>query len=81
MSDSDHEQSTKNDQSIVKFPQSRTQPKASKPETRDLGLSKLAQQLGCVKSGLRGHWCSLCKGIWYSCSYECECPVCGNRNG
>ena len=71
----------KNKQSVVKFPQSKTQPKTSKPETRYLGTSKLAQQLGYVQAHLKGHWCSQCKGIWYGCSGECECPVCGNRQG
>ncbi len=81
MPDSDHKPSPGNKQSVVKFPQSRTHPKTSKPEIRDLSVSKLAQQLGCVQANLKGHWCSQCKGIWYGNLGECECPVCGNRNG
>jgi hypothetical protein len=81
MSESDDKPPPRNVQSVVKFPQSRTRPKTSKPETRDLGLSKLAQQLGSAQANLIGHWCSQCKGIWYGCAGECECPVCGNRNG
>ncbi len=81
MSKSEHNPRSVNKQSVVNFPQSRTQPKTSKPEARDLGISKLAQQLGGNQANLKGHWCSLCKGIWYGCLGECECPVCGNRHG
>jgi len=81
VSESGDKQRSKNKHSVIKFPQSRTQPKTSKPETRDLGISKLAQQLGGNQANLKGHWCSQCKGIWYGCSGECECPVCGNRHG
>ena len=81
MSESDDKQGTKNNQAVVKFPQSRTRPKTSQPETRDLGVSKLAQQLGGGQANLKGHWCSQCKGIWYGNLGECECPVCGNRHG
>ena len=66
---------------LIDFPQSRTKPKQSKDEVRDLGISKLAKQLGGVQPNLKGHWCSCCKGIWYGYVGECECPVCGNRNG
>lgn len=66
--------------SIISFPQSRTKPKTSQPESRELSLSKLAQKLNAGAS-LKGHWCSQCKGIWYGYGGECECPVCGNRNG
>ncbi len=81
MSASDDQPRPENQKSVINFPQSRTQPKTSKTETRDLGVSRLAQQLGGVQANLRGHWCSQCKGIWYGFSGECECPVCGNRNG
>tara|TARA_R110002096_G_scaffold287893_4_gene481525 strand:+ start:4091 stop:4342 length:252 start_codon:yes stop_codon:yes gene_type:complete len=67
--------------SVVGFPQSRTQTKTSKDGVRELGISKLAQQLGYVQPNLKGHWCSRCKGIWYGYVGECECPQCGNRNG
>jgi hypothetical protein len=57
MSESDHKPRAGNKHSVIKFPQSRIQPKTSKPESRDLGVSKLAQQLGCVQANLKGHWC------------------------
>jgi len=66
--------------SVVSFPQSRTKPKTSQQAPRELGLSKLAQKLKATAS-LKGHWCSRCNGIWYGYGGECECPVCGNRNG
>ena len=66
---------------VVGFPQSRTRAKTTIDGVRELGISKLAQQLGCVQPNLKGHWCSRCKGIWYGYVGECECPLCGNRNG
>ncbi|MBL4851152.1 MAG: hypothetical protein JKY90_02555 [Gammaproteobacteria bacterium] len=66
---------------VIPFPQSRTKPKVSQQASRSLGLSELAKQLNCAEASLKGHWCSQCKGIWYGCGGECECPVCGNRNG
>jgi len=66
--------------SVIRFPQSKTKPKTSQQAPRDLGLSKLALKLNASAS-LKGHWCSRCKGIWYGYGGECECPVCGNRNG
>jgi len=80
MSDSDDKNSEKKICSVIPFPHSRTKPKTSQQTPRDLGLSKLAQELNASAS-LKGHWCSRCKGIWYGYGGECECPVCGNRNG
>lgn len=74
--DNNKEQST-----LVKFPQSRTKPKGSKADYKDLGLSKFSKKFGMNQPGLKGHWCSRCKGIWYGFVGECECPQCGNRNG
>ncbi len=48
---------------------------------RELGLGKLAQQLGIPDRQLTGHWCSRCDGIWFGYLLEVECPVCGNRSG
>lgn len=88
MSDSDDKKDNSADKSgsnnslpsVISFPQSRTKPKTSQQKSRELGLSKLAQKLNTTAS-LKGHWCSQCKGIWYGYGGECECPVCGNRNG
>jgi len=80
MSNSDDKNSEKKTRSVIPFPQSRVKPKTSQQAPRDLGLSKLAQELKASAS-LKGHWCSRCKGIWYGYGGECECPVCGNRNG
>ena len=65
----------------IKFPISKTIPKRSPGGFRELGLSHLAQSLPDIQPNLKGHWCSRCNGIWYGYSGECECPVCGNRNG
>ncbi|MAT51026.1 MAG: hypothetical protein CME32_19200 [Gimesia sp.] len=70
-----------NSTEVVRFPHSRTRPASSQDGIRELGNSKMAQQLGRVQPNLKGHWCSRCKGIWYGFVGECECPVCGNRNG
>jgi hypothetical protein len=48
---------------------------------KDLGTAKLAQQLGLTEEQSNGHWCSRCQGIWFGCTLEAECPVCGNRKG
>ena len=48
---------------------------------RELGTTALALQLGLPEDQLNGHWCSPCEGIWYGCTLEVECPVCGNRRG
>ncbi len=78
----DDESSTKSDaDNVVNFPQSRTKPKGAKANFKDLGLSTFAQKYGEDQPGLKGHWCSRCKGIWYGFVGECECPQCGNRNG
>jgi rubrerythrin len=48
---------------------------------KDLGTTKLAQQLGLTEEQTNGHWCSRCQGIWFGSTLEAECPVCGNRKG
>lgn len=48
---------------------------------RELGTTLLARQLGLADEQVNGHWCSRCRGIWYGCTLEVQCPVCGNRKG
>ena len=48
---------------------------------RELGTTPLAQHLSLPDDQLNGHWCSRCKGLWYGCALEVECPCCGNRQG
>jgi hypothetical protein len=48
---------------------------------RELGTTALAARLGLPDDKLSGHWCSRCQGIWWGCTLEVECPVCGNRRG
>jgi hypothetical protein len=48
---------------------------------RELGTTPLARKLGLPEDQLGGHWCSRCRGIWYGCALEVECPACGNRRG
>jgi hypothetical protein len=69
------------DEKLIRFPVSRTKPAASKKGFKDLGSSKFSQKIGGVQPNLKGHWCGRCKGIWFGYVGECECPVCGNRNG
>jgi len=66
---------------LIHFPVSRTRPKGSQSKFKELGFSKLSQKLGMIQPNLKGHWCSLCKGIWYGFVGEVECPACGNRHG
>ncbi len=65
---------------VLRFPQSRTRIGTGEP-VKDLGLSALSRQVGSSGRSAKGHWCSYCKGIWYSYFLESECPVCGNRHG
>lgn len=67
---------------LLPFPQSRVPMRTSRKPVRNLGLTRLSQAVGDA-SGRRakGHWCSRCKGIWYSFFLESECPQCGNRHG
>jgi hypothetical protein len=51
------------------------------PGPRQLGTTTLARRLGLPDDQLGGHWCSRCRGIWYGCALEVECPRCGNRHG
>ena len=66
---------------VIPFPASRTRPKTSPGKFKELGYSKLSQQVGMIQPNLKGHWCSRCQGIWYGFVGEVECPVCGNRHG
>lgn len=68
------------DPGVLRFPQSRVRMGGGKPP-RDLGLSKLSKEVGSSGRSAKGHWCSHCRGIWYSYFLESECPVCGNRHG
>ena len=66
---------------LVRFPLSRTRPPQTPGGFKDLGPSKLAAAVARAQPNLKGHWCSRCEGVWYGYVGECECPVCGNRNG
>ncbi len=66
---------------LISFPQSRTRPARTGERFRDLGISRLAREVGMVQPNLKGHWCSHCRGIWFGFVGEVECPVCGNRHG
>ncbi len=66
---------------VVPFPHARSRPTGGKGNYRDLGLTPAAKEYGTVQPNVKGHWCSRCKGIWWGFVGECECPVCGNRNG
>jgi hypothetical protein len=68
------------DDDVIPFPFSKVQSGGKKP-ARDLGLTPLSRQIGSSGRSAKGHWCSRCRGIWYSYFLEAECPACGNRHG
>ena len=63
------------------FPDSFMTPPSAPGGFTDLGVTPLVRQLGLPPEQTNGHWCSRCEGIWFGCTLEVECPVCGNRNG
>ena len=65
---------------IVDMPFSR-RPPSTRAKARNLGLTELARRFDPSGRNTRGHWCSRCRGIWYGCLLEVECPACGNRHG
>jgi hypothetical protein len=66
---------------VVRFPFSRTPPKATPGGFTDLGTGAMARRLGMRRAGMTGHWCSRCRGVWFGYALEVECPRCGNRHG
>lgn len=80
MNDSDGHDDHRAPAYVVRFPQTRVRPPGG-GELRELGFSKLAQDLGFALDHATGHWCSRCRGVWYGAMLEVACPVCGNRNG
>ncbi|MDP7150265.1 MAG: hypothetical protein QGI70_04715 [Paracoccaceae bacterium] len=77
MTDADHPEDNK---TVIPMPFSRRYPTSSQ-KVKDLGLSDLSRQVEPSGRGAKGHWCSRCRGIWYSYFLEAECPKCGNRHG
>lgn len=71
---------SEDDPRVVRFPFSRLRPGGNEP-AKDLGLTPLSRQIDATGRSAKGHWCSRCKGIWWSYFLESECPVCGNRHG
>lgn len=68
------------DPRVVRFPFSRVRAATGEP-AKDLGLTPLSHQINSTGRSAKGHWCSRCRGIWWSYFLESECPVCGNRHG
>lgn len=66
---------------IIRFPQSRVPGRGKNHPVRELGFTRLVQQLDPSGRKATGHWCGRCQGVWYGYLTETECPVCGNRNG
>ncbi len=64
---------------LVPFPFSRSGLSRTREAPRNLGLTEMSAKAERSGRGAKGHWCSNCKGIWYSYFLECECPVCGRR--
>lgn len=64
---------------ILRFPQSRVSGANKTRDIKRLGRTALTEKLGVASS--HGHWCSVCKGIWFGRAGEVECPVCSNRHG
>ena len=71
----------KEDPASQKFLRSLLAPDHALAAVRELGTTPLARQLSLPDEQLSGHWCSRCRGIWYGCMLEVECPCCGNRHG
>jgi hypothetical protein len=68
------------DDNIIGFPQSRVTPGPAGPML-DLGLTPLSKSAPMQARAPLGHWCSFCRGVWYSYFLEAQCPRCGNRHG
>ena len=66
---------------VIPFPQSRVAGRSKSRPAKDLGLTPLSRQVESSGRNAKGHWCSRCRGIWWSYFLESECPVCGNRHG
>jgi hypothetical protein len=64
---------------VIPFPFSRSGVSKHKDAPRNLGLTKMSASVKSSGRGAKGHWCSSCKGIWYTHFFEVECPVCGKR--
>lgn len=65
---------------VIGFPFARVAPASSGPIV-DLGLTPLSKSVPMQDRAPLGHWCSRCRGVWYSYFLEAECPACGNRHG
>lgn len=68
-------------QGATPFPFARSGVGKRRAPFRDLGLTPLSRRAGDDGRNPKGHWCSRCKGVWWSFFLETECPVCGNRHG
>lgn len=66
---------------VVRFPQSRVDPRGREGSFKQLGIGAFAARFGYPERQATGHWCSRCRGIWYGYLLEVTCPVCGNRHG
>ena len=64
---------------VVPFPFSRSGVAKTRDQAPNLGLTELSAKAKRSGRGAKGHWCSNCKGIWYTYFFEIECPVCGRR--
>jgi hypothetical protein len=64
---------------LVSFPFSKSGVSKTSSQSRNLGLTKLSFDVNPSGAGAKGHWCDVCKGIWYAYFLEVECPVCGRR--
>ena len=64
---------------VIPFPFSRSGVSQNREASKNLGLTEMSARYNVSGKGAKGHWCSSCKGIWYSYFLEVECPVCGRR--
>lgn len=69
------------DDNLLRFPQSRVRGPGARRPVKVIGMTKLAESINPSGNGAMGHWCSRCKGVWFGCGGETECPACGNRHG
>jgi hypothetical protein len=69
------------DADITALPQWRQPRSAGHTPFKRLGVSPFSARFGAPDRQATGHWCSVCRGIWFGYPLEVSCPVCGNRRG
>lgn len=69
------------DDNVTPFPYSKIPGRNRNHPVKELGKSPMLLAVSGKSSHATGHWCSLCRGVWFGLRSEVECPVCANRQG